>query len=321
MVWGQHGDGSAPRVPCCRARAAAVPHPRPPVGDARPVSPCPRAASGMQSRVSKLPSPTGSIAAAVPGGCHPGPWPLPGNGAVATGPRTWAPCAGAACGRRAAAAGPVLGCVPPAWLGLGSPQGICPRPSGGRLSAPFPGAVLSAALCAGKEAPGSGPCYLCFPTAMRSALQHGPHQNKGGQGRLLPSPGVAFVLSGALQGSSPRAALTSLGLSRSSSCQLGMASFVGVPSPPGARCLLQRCLALPARGCSEPPVCPPSPGAHPISPPGPVLGGLGAGWASQCSSWEPRQPAPGMLGRRRDRDEPTRAGSGAGCWSKRDPAL
>lgn len=185
----------------------------------------------MQSRVSKLPSPTGSIAAAVPGGCHPGPWPLPGNGAVATGPRTWAPCAGAACGRRAAAAGPVLGCIPPAWLGLGSPQGICPRPSGGRLSAPFPGAVLSAALCAGKEAPGSGPCYLCFPTAMRSALQHGPHQNKGSQGRLLPSPGVAFVLSGALQGSSPRAALASLGLSRSSSCQLGTASFVGAPLP------------------------------------------------------------------------------------------
>lgn len=28
-----------------------------------------------------------------------------------------------------------------------------------------------------------------------------------------------------------------------------------------------------------------------------------------------------MLGRRRDRDEPTRAGSGAGCWSERDPTL
>lgn len=247
----------------------------------------------MQSRVSKLPSPTGNIAAAVPGGCHHGPWPLPGNGAVATGPRTWAPCARAACGRRAAAAGPVLGCVPLAWLGLGSPQGICTRPSGGRLSARFPPARCSPQpFVQERRRQEAGPVISASPQRCARLSSMGPTRPRAARAVCSPHLGLLLFCLG-----SYRACLPVLRSPAWGSPTAAPASFArpGLSEPPRRRELTASCSAawpqpapalpapepphwvvaaawsLPAEGCSEPPACPCSPGARLISPPGPGM--------------------------------------------------
>lgn len=173
----------------------------------------------MQSSAGKLPSAPGSIAAAVAGGYRrmagpcweAAPWwqglhvgPLhrsclqemcpaaagTGRLQVLTAPRS----AGLPCSRRTSL--PCWGHWPcgavPGWESRWDAGAGHGRDSHreGPLGNGLWRILLQADLCPGKEAPGSGTCYLCFPTAMHSPAQ--ALRRRGGTCCLL-SPAGWFV--------------------------------------------------------------------------------------------------------------------------------